>query len=95
VANRRLRSSSNLVLVAVVVTNIITLVAFMARVDWQPQGRYLLPSIVAAAGLCTLGLDRFRDTLAGRLIPKLEVVLAAGSCSALAAALWIIGHTYW
>ncbi|MGH9456887.1 MAG: DUF2142 domain-containing protein [Thermoanaerobaculia bacterium] len=47
-------------LALVVVANAALLVVYLLTVDWQPQGRYLLPSLPALAGLATIGLERVR-----------------------------------
>lgn len=39
----------NLVLVSAAAANVALLCAFMLRVDWQPQGRYLFPSLLPIA----------------------------------------------
>jgi 4-amino-4-deoxy-L-arabinose transferase-like glycosyltransferase len=40
-----------LLLCTALMSNLALLLAFMVRVDWQPQGRLLFPSLAAAAGL--------------------------------------------
>lgn len=47
----RLRSSSGAILASAIAGNLILVVLFMVTVDWQPQGRYLLPSVAPLAAL--------------------------------------------
>lgn len=60
----------------VVAANLALLVVYLLTVDWQPQGRYLLPSLPALAGLATAGLDslRSRFALLGSRLPALAAV---------------------
>lgn len=73
---------------AIFAANVALLVLFMLLVDWQPQGRYLLSSITAAAGLATIGLER----VAGSWSPGGKKRLARVSCLiAAATALFTVG----
>ncbi|HYL04553.1 MAG TPA: DUF2142 domain-containing protein [Thermoanaerobaculia bacterium] len=70
-------------LLCTLAANLLLVVIYLVRIDWQPQGRYLFPSLPALAGLAALGLR----ALAGhprwggsppRGLPALLVVLAFG-----------------
>lgn len=57
IVKRKTQSRPERILVITVVGIVLLLMLYMTRVDWQPQGRYLLPGSAAMAGLATLGLD--------------------------------------
>lgn len=61
------------------ISNLGLLVAYLAGVDWQLQGRYLLPSVAALAGLAAKGLGSLgaRVRVSPSLAPVLVVVYAA------------------
>ncbi len=65
-------------LVGTVTANLGLLVLYMVRVDWQPQGRYLLPSLPALAGLAAVGLDALYTRSRGRL-PLRAITVASVS----------------
>ncbi|HKI86859.1 MAG TPA: DUF2142 domain-containing protein [Thermoanaerobaculia bacterium] len=50
-------STAARMLLLTVGSNVALLAVYMASVDWQPQGRLLLPSLPALAGLAVIGLD--------------------------------------
>jgi len=81
----RSRSASKVgVVLAVIATaNVLLLVSYMVRIDWQPQGRYLLPSSAALAGLAVLGLDRICSAI--RSDSVMIIALSSGLLSVLAA----------
>jgi hypothetical protein len=41
--------------------NLLLVVVYLVRIDWQPQGRYLFPALPALAGLAAPGLRRIAD----------------------------------
>ncbi len=55
---RRIRTPAGAVIVSAIVGNLVFIALFLVNVDWQPQGRYLLPSISAIAALGASGLPR-------------------------------------
>ncbi|MBK5258289.1 MAG: DUF2142 domain-containing protein [Thermoanaerobaculia bacterium] len=55
---RRMRTPAGAVIVSAIAGNLIFIALFLVMVDWQPQGRYLLPSISAIAALGASGLPR-------------------------------------
>lgn len=57
ILKRQTRSRPAWVLVVTFVGIVFLLLLYMTQVDWQPQGRYLLPGSAAIAGLATLGLE--------------------------------------
>ena len=73
-------------LALVVVANAALLVVYLLTVDWQPQGRYLLPSLPALAGLATLGLESMRSR-SGRVARHLPALAAISLALALAGVL--------
>lgn len=46
---KRLRQRDAMIVIAAFAGNLLLVMAYMARIDWQPQGRYLFPSIAALA----------------------------------------------
>lgn len=70
------RSGVVALLAATVAANLGLLLLYMLRVDWQPQGRYLLPSLPALAGLAAAGLAALDARWPGRL-PKRALACAA------------------
>ncbi len=80
-------------LVLVVTAALAMLVFFMARVDWQPQGRLLLPASAALAGLATSGLawlwPRIDPRLA-RWLPAASLGIASATAVAAAALLAVV-----
>lgn len=71
-----------LVLAAALFGNLSLVVAYLLRVDWQPQGRYLFPSIAAAAALTSIAGLHVR---ARWQRPARVACAAAAGISALAA----------
>ncbi len=53
------------VLLSILGTNLVLYVVFLVTADWQPQGRFLFPSIATLAAFAAVGFDE-----AGRLIPR-------------------------
>jgi hypothetical protein len=76
--------------------NSLLLLVFLVRIDWQPQGRFLFPSLPATAGLTALGLRALAgDTRWGRSV--LMALLALLIASALGTALlgiYVLARTY-
>lgn len=86
-------SRAAVVLVVVVASALGVLFFFMARVDWQPQGRLLLPASPAFAGLAALGLARLWpriDPRIARWLPAASLGLASATAVAAAALLAIV-----
>lgn len=90
----RLRSSANLLLILAVTANGCLLLAYMVRVDWQPQGRYLLPSVAAAAGLCALGSEWLGQRTKTSVMARVALGSAAGSVLVAVATLWVVAANY-
>jgi hypothetical protein len=72
---QRQKRDVSLLLLATVGANLALIVAFMLRVDWQPQGRYLFPSIAAIAGFASVGAERIPRSVA-RLLPLISIAIA-------------------
>ncbi|MCD4748463.1 MAG: glycosyltransferase family 39 protein [Thermoanaerobaculales bacterium] len=53
------------VLSSILGTNLLLYLVFLVTADWQPQGRFLFPSIAALAAFAAVGFDE-----AGRWIPR-------------------------
>jgi hypothetical protein len=53
------------VLLSILGTNVVLYVVYLVSADWQPQGRYLFPSIAALAAFAAVGFDEV-----GRWIPR-------------------------
>lgn len=88
ISTLRQRSAATTVALLAALSNLGLLVAYLAGVDWQLQGRYLFPSIAALAGLAAKGFGdlgaRFRS-LAPFLIPVYAAIAAFGA--------WWIAHS--
>jgi Dolichyl-phosphate-mannose-protein mannosyltransferase len=74
------------------ISNLGLLLAYLAGVDWQLQGRYLLPSVAALAGLAAKGYGDLGGRL--RFFPSLApfVVLVYAAIAALGG--WWIARVY-
>lgn len=44
-------------------TNVLLLLVYMVRIDWQPQGRYFFPSLAPLVVLCAIGIQDLRIRL--------------------------------
>ena len=86
-------ASSACLLVAT--SNLFLLMAYMTRVDWQPQGRYMLPALAALAGLATRGaLSGQCSGLIRRHAITLATVCVACSGLSAGAAVWWLYSVY-
>lgn len=91
ISTLRQRTGEATVALLAAISNLGLLVAYLAGVDWQLQGRYLFPSIVALAGLAAKGWGdlgaRFRisPSLAPWVFPVYAAVAAFGA--------WWIAHS--
>ena len=68
---------------SVIGANLLLVVVYLVRIDWQPQGRYLFPSLPAMAGCAALGLRALAENLrwgsrAGRVAVACLTASAAG-----------------
>jgi len=77
-----------------VTMNVVLLLTYMVRVDWQPQGRYLLPSIVAIAGLATLGLEWLIERFKMSAAPQIALASVACSFVVVIATLVVVATNY-
>lgn len=84
-AVRRAREAWLLLLIGA--TNLGLLVLYLMKVDWQPQGRYLFPSLAALAGLAAIGVSPLC-----RAHPKATLTVSA--LASLAVAIGSIGWIY-
>lgn len=92
--HRSEKRRSGLLLTATLAANIALLVLFMVLVDWQPQGRYLLPSITAAAGLATMGIDRLAGSWTADTTKKLAFVSCLIATLTALATVFLVAVTY-
>jgi peptidoglycan/LPS O-acetylase OafA/YrhL len=68
--------------------NLLLVLAFMLRVDWQPQGRYLLPSLAPLAAFGALAVGRLPERwrkVALVVLPAFSVAVAAYAAFFIAA----------
>jgi len=71
----RSRSKAGAILGTIFAAAVCLLMLYMVRIDWQPQGRYLLPATAALAGLAALGLGRLLENR-----PAVSRYAALASC---------------
>ena len=89
IATLRQRAAASNVALLAVISNLGLLVSYLGGVDWQLQGRYLFPSIVAVAGLAAKGLGYFGAR--SRILPSLAPwVLPIYAAVAAFGAWWIV-----
>lgn len=96
IALRRLTitAKAGWLLVAIVASNIALMCLYLARVDWQPQGRYLLPAAAAAAGLATIGIDRLCSAWSQRAKRRLALISCALAVATALIMLVVLSATY-
>ncbi|HEV3458830.1 MAG TPA: DUF2142 domain-containing protein [Thermoanaerobaculia bacterium] len=84
------------VLVCTLGVNVLLVVAYLVRIDWQPQGRYLFPSLPALAGLAALGLRALceHSRLRRSILRGLLGALIASALSMAFLGLFVLGHAY-
>ncbi len=96
VALRSLRKTppSTLAFASIVGSNAILLLIYLAEIDWQPQGRYMFPSVGALAVFCAMGLQR--ALAPGRRSAKRIVAgtLMAGSAIVCLFSVWLVHENY-
>jgi hypothetical protein len=88
------RRKAGLILLVIVASNLALLGLYMARIDWQPQGRYLLPSAAALAGLATIGADRLCRAGSERARKRLALLSCSLAAATALAALAVVARTY-
>lgn len=88
------RRRTGWLLVTIVAANLALLVLYMTRVDWQPQGRYLLPAAAALAGLATIGVDRLCFSWSDGARKRLALVSCSLAVAAALATLAVAAVTY-
>jgi hypothetical protein len=84
---REMREATSLLITACA-GNLLLVLAFMLRVDWQPQGRYLLPSLAPLAAFGALAVGRLPERwrkLALVVLPAFSVAVAAYAAFFIAA----------
>jgi 4-amino-4-deoxy-L-arabinose transferase-like glycosyltransferase len=83
-------------LLSTIGANLLLVVAYLVRIDWQPQGRYFFPSLPALAGLAALGLRRIAEDPRWRhqLVRGLLALLIVSALGMALLGLLVIGHAY-
>jgi len=81
---------------SVIGANLLLVVVYLVRIDWQPQGRYLFPSLPAMAGCAALGLRALAENPRwGSRAGRVAVACLAASAAGMALlGLLVLGHTY-
>jgi Predicted membrane protein (DUF2142) len=75
--------------------NFLLVLAYLLRIDWQPQGRYLFPSLPAMAGCAALGLGALARNHRRQLLARGgAVLLVAAALGAAGAGLLVLGRAY-
>jgi len=87
-------SPTILTLASIIGSNVCLFLIYLAEIDWQPQGRYMFPSVGALAVFCAMGLQRIR--LPRRHRAKQIVAIALMVCSAAVClfAIWVVHQNY-
>ncbi len=90
------RTNRNLLatLLAIVITNLFLFSVYLTQVDWQPQGRYLFPSIGSFAVFCAFGLKTMTRFVPERLRVSSAVVLSFSAGAVCFFAIWFIWRNY-
>lgn len=72
-------------LLSAIGANLVLVLIYLVRIDWQPRGRYLFPSLPALAGLAALGLRTLAEPRWPRPLVRglLSLLLASALCLAL------------
>jgi 4-amino-4-deoxy-L-arabinose transferase-like glycosyltransferase len=83
-------------LLSAIGANLALVVVYLVRIDWQPQGRYLFPSLPALAGLAALGLRRIAEDPRWRqqLARGLLALLIVSALGMALLGLLVLGHAY-
>ena len=81
---------------SVIGANLLLVVVYLVRIDWQPQGRYLFPSLPAMAGCAALGLRALAEgpRWRGRAGRVAVACLAASAVGMALLGLLVLSHTY-
>jgi hypothetical protein len=79
---------------SIVATNAVLFVIYLTQVDWQPQGRYLFPSIGAFSVLCAYGLQAISQSLPRWLRTAGLLILITGSIGSCVLSLYYIWQNY-
>ncbi len=76
--------------------NLFLVLVFLMRIDWQPQGRFLFPSLPAMAGCAALGLRALaKDPRSGGYAGSWAVAFLIASALGMALlGLFVISHAY-
>ena len=88
------RSGGGWILATIVLTNFALLIVYLVAVDWQPQGRYLLPSSAALAGLAATGLERISIGWRPRTSSAVAMASVTLSLVAAVAAVLVVVRVY-
>lgn len=94
IVKRQTRSRPAWVLFVTCVGIVFLLVLYMTRVDWQPQGRYLLPGSAAIAGLATLGLDAWCRNCRYRTVNRWTLAMALVSLAVSIKTVFVLSAIY-
>jgi hypothetical protein len=81
---------------SVIGANLFLVIVYLVRIDWQPQGRYLFPSLPAMAGCAALGLRALaEDPRWGDRAGRVAVTCLVASALGMALlGLLVLSHTY-
>jgi 4-amino-4-deoxy-L-arabinose transferase-like glycosyltransferase len=84
------------VFLSTISANLVLVVVYLVRIDWQPQGRFLFPALPALAGLAALGLRGIADDSRWhRLLVRSFLPLLLISAIGMALlGLFVISHAY-
>ncbi len=84
------------ILLSIIGANLLLVVVYLVRIDWQPQGRYLFSSLPALAGLAALGLRRIAEDPRWRqqLARGLLALLLTSTLGMALLGIYVIARTY-
>jgi hypothetical protein len=86
----RRRGKGTWLLLLILALNVSLFAFYLVKVDWQPQGRYLFPSLAALAGLAALGASPFRRRYLRWSLAASTVFSLAVAC----ASVWWVFNVY-
>lgn len=81
-------------LLTIVVTNLLLFTVYLTQVDWQPQGRYLFPSIGAFSVFCAIGLKSMTRIVPERLRVSTTVAVCFSAGAVCFYSIWFIWQNY-
>lgn len=82
------------VLLTIVLSNVVLFTVYLAQVDWQPQGRYLFPSIGAFSVLCAFGLKTMTRFVPESFRPSMAIALSLSGVLVCFYAVWYMWQNY-